>query len=568
MSSTPAKLQVSPSKYLKELDTDGDGKLSAQEVLAGVYDRVATKHKARVFAAVAGATVQHIKPNEKETAQLEKVQGVTLDHETETAFSVRYQTWRRVNLSVAAFAVILRFGLTIFQVGEDAADKVRSAHPSYRDCKNSIITYVCDCPLIVAEDASQLDPLYASADGTSCLLPNADASRCQLVNADSAFEGCSNTCFDAGDGTCDDGGTGSAYDVCACGGDCADCGTRTEAQCAATGGGGGGEGTASPLEISFDNINRSVLPSGLTDAEMRLIRARGQCGSLYGVHATAAFPLLPDHIAASTVVFQYLGIFKIVVNLIAQAASIFYLWRAFWHWADYLRSRNYIRVAFGLAILPSCVLALTVPMRQGVNMNQLKRLVCRDVAQQLTDSNGVWVQGLDLPPQAEFCALPPETWARLVQDSIESSGLSANFNSSLGAISCGASTSRQEACRTQCAGCFADVTRTIDGVSVAGRNPCLDYLTFDRICRGRDEVFATTREQANAYSYGGSEFASGDPVALAASLSGGYSDPTSMCAQMSFQNCSVECDETFPIGGSFTGSQVWTPILECYSNSH
>jgi hypothetical protein len=37
---------------------------------------------------------------------------------------------------------------------------------------------------------------------------------------------CSDSCQYAGDGECDDGGPGAAYDVCAYGTDCADCGPR------------------------------------------------------------------------------------------------------------------------------------------------------------------------------------------------------------------------------------------------------------------------------------------------------------------------------------------------------
>jgi len=38
---------------------------------------------------------------------------------------------------------------------------------------------------------------------------------------------CTDTCSYAGDGECDDGGPGSAYDVCAYGTDCTDCGPRS-----------------------------------------------------------------------------------------------------------------------------------------------------------------------------------------------------------------------------------------------------------------------------------------------------------------------------------------------------
>jgi len=43
-------------------------------------------------------------------------------------------------------------------------------------------------------------------------------------------EGCSNTCAYANDGVCDDGGSGSVYNVCPCGTDCNDCGTRSNCE--------------------------------------------------------------------------------------------------------------------------------------------------------------------------------------------------------------------------------------------------------------------------------------------------------------------------------------------------
>lgn len=48
---------------------------------------------------------------------------------------------------------------------------------------------------------------------------------------------CTNTCPYAYDGECDDGGPGSLTSLCPCATDCADCGSRTQADC---GGGGGG----------------------------------------------------------------------------------------------------------------------------------------------------------------------------------------------------------------------------------------------------------------------------------------------------------------------------------------
>lgn len=47
---------------------------------------------------------------------------------------------------------------------------------------------------------------------------------------------CTNTCEYASDGECDDGGPNSDWDLCDCGTDCDDCGTRTSTECDEGGG--------------------------------------------------------------------------------------------------------------------------------------------------------------------------------------------------------------------------------------------------------------------------------------------------------------------------------------------
>ena len=64
-----------------------------------------------------------------------------------------------------------------------------------------------------------------------------DAGECECddgwtgENCDVEDTLCSNTCQWAYDDECDDGGPNSEYDLCACGTDCADCGTRTVTEC-------------------------------------------------------------------------------------------------------------------------------------------------------------------------------------------------------------------------------------------------------------------------------------------------------------------------------------------------
>ena len=70
-------------------------------------------------------------------------------------------------------------------------------------------------------------------------------------NESATEEVCDNTCLYAFDGDCDDGGPNSDYDLCDCGTDCADCGTRqvSDTDCldgGPAGNGGNGNGGNEP----------------------------------------------------------------------------------------------------------------------------------------------------------------------------------------------------------------------------------------------------------------------------------------------------------------------------------
>ena len=496
------------SKAESRIDRDGDGIITREEVLEGVYP--SKPAKVRILGAVVGTTVQHVLPKQKEIEELNA-------HEQNNggeSFSVRFQTWRRVNMRMAALAVVLRFVLTATQAWVDISKQVERASPDYRNCKVALIMELCGCA----------DPNYRDA---YCLdVPTASYDRCEL---DASGE--------------------------------------------------------------LMTSSSARLPSKITPEELRMITEGGFCPPAYGVKATSAFPLLPDHILESMATFYMLVIFKLCVRFVAELLAIVFIELANYHWASYTKSRRFVRVAFGLSILPAFALALFVPMRAGVNTSKLRDLVCHDVKSHLVQPDGSWLMGMNLPPPNEFCALPPETWGNVVVDAIQDSGLTGEFNTTIGSFTCPKAIGRREECRRECSGCFGDIERTENKsgrvVTFAeGRNPCLDYLTFDRICRGRDEI-AETQLRArlgdeivdqlwgSTYSYEGSASEDGrrrlqrtlmddgydsitKEVISAARLTGGYLEPTSMCNQIEFADCSEACDGTFPTGGSFNGSQSCT----------
>ena len=89
------------------------------------------------------------------------------------------------------------------------------------DCADGDDDYCCGGSFFCSNDSAE----YAAGEGG--VLCCAAARRLQ-----SGGDQCTNTCTYANDGWCDDGESGSAFSVCPCGSDCADCGTRTT--CTAT----------------------------------------------------------------------------------------------------------------------------------------------------------------------------------------------------------------------------------------------------------------------------------------------------------------------------------------------
>jgi hypothetical protein len=300
------------------------------------------------------------------------------------------------------------------------------------------------------------------------------------------------------------------------------------------------------------------LPTGLTQQELDVIvNDGGYCQKEYGLRASIAFPLIPDHIRSATEMFTWMGIGKAIVKFICQCLALFCLITAGCRWHKYDETRRLLQYSFSLLIVPPFLMGICVPMRAGVDMKRLQIALCRDVVEKLTDVSGNWVLGMDLGDRETFCELEPEAWGEAIADAIVSSGLSAEYNETLLAVTCPKAQVRKTGCKTECASCFGDVQREVPnsvGVNqtISVRNPCLDYLTFDQLCRGRDAV---AEAEFRAYSYG--DISDTVVTAAAQSFTGGYNDPTSLCSLIAsqFSNCSAECDRVYPTGLGFNGNE-------------
>jgi hypothetical protein len=300
------------------------------------------------------------------------------------------------------------------------------------------------------------------------------------------------------------------------------------------------------------------LPTGLTQQELdTIVNDGGYCQKEYGLKATIAFPLIPDHIRGATGMFTWMGIGKAIVKFICQCLALFCLITAGCRWHKYDESRRLLQYAFCLLIVPPFLMGICVPMRAGVDMKRLQIALCRDVVEKLTDVSGNWVLGMDLGDRETFCELEPDEWGEAIAEAIVSSGLSAEYNETLLAYTCPKATGRKTGCKTECASCFGDVQREVPnsvGVNqtIRVRNPCLDYLTFDQLCRGRDAV---AEAEFRAYSYG--DISDTAVTAAAQSFTGGYNDPTSLCSLIAtrFSNCSAQCDGVYPTGPGFNGDE-------------
>jgi hypothetical protein len=131
-----------------------------------------------------------------------------------------------------------------------------------------------------------IDPCYGVDCGThgDC---NATSGDCDCDNgwtgSDCSVAGgtCSNTCEYASDGECDDGGPGSAYNVCDCGSDCDDCGSRSTSDCSSTGDGQLGVWTAMttfPCNTNVINVFVDDVAEGSIDSYFSVAPSCGDDG--------------------------------------------------------------------------------------------------------------------------------------------------------------------------------------------------------------------------------------------------------------------------------------------------
>ena len=113
------------------------------------------------------------------------------------------------------------------------------------ECSDLEATYGCDCTSCDCATSNEVCPATCSAarcDGwvllgyTCAELETIYGCDCTGCNCDGTTAVCSNNCTYSNDGECDDGGSGSLFNVCDCGSDCSDCGTRTETECEQAGG--------------------------------------------------------------------------------------------------------------------------------------------------------------------------------------------------------------------------------------------------------------------------------------------------------------------------------------------
>ena len=324
-------------------------------------------------------------------------------------------------------------------------------------------------------------------------------------------------------------------------------------------------GPATPSRCAQDDEGNVIwdgpaarLPTGLTQQELdTIVNDGGYCQKEYGLRASIAFPLIPDHIRSATEMFTWMGIGKAIVKFICQCLALFCLIAAGCRWHEYVETRRLLQYSFSLLIVPPFLMGICVPMRAGVDMKRLQIALCRDVVEKLTDVNGNWVLGMDLGDRETFCELEPDEWGEAIQDAIVSSGLSAEYNATLLAYTCPKAQVRKTGCKTECASCFGDVQRQVlnsagANQTISVRNPCLDYLTFDQLCRGRDAV---AEAEFKAYSYG--DFSDTAVTLAAQSFTGGYNDATSLCSLIAtqFSNCSAQCDRVYPTGPGFNGEE-------------
>lgn len=301
------------------------------------------------------------------------------------------------------------------------------------------------------------------------------------------------------------------------------------------------------------------VPTGLTSVELNALVEAGFCKPLFGVTPTAAFPLIADRIADSTKVFTYMEIGRSVAIFVCQVVAVVMVLFAWRNWARYKRSRRFVNLAFAATILPPFVVSLALPMRSGVDMPLLRELVCFDVTAYLQDeATGGWLFDLPLGDRDEFCKMDPSGWFAVIRNSIDEGGLVTTYNETTKTVGCAAGWAQKAECLVQCADCFSEIMVTLNGASQLQRNPCLDVLTFDRICGGRDDIAQSMWGSLPSHLRNES---TRDAVIASFQL-GGYGDPSSLCPVIQdslgsgADDCRLKCFGTQFPGGDGRGSNI------------
>jgi hypothetical protein len=238
--------------------------------------------------------------------------------------------------------------------------------------------------------------------------------------------------------------------------------------------------------------NEDCLPK-VDELLVRTLRENGTCPSYMGVTPTATFPLLPDHVRAGLDGYDSMMLAQTTIRFVCELGAILCVCLAWWFWAQYPRSKGFVRAAFGLALMPPFVLALTFPLQLGLNENLLLGRMCDDVTALIsepgrTPNETKWALDLDLPPRAEFCKLPPKQWGPRFDEAMKAGGVVADFNSSAKTrgLTCGKAEERRKTCESGfCEHCFKNIEA--DGMNA--RNPCIDFATMSQLCLGRDEKY-------------------------------------------------------------------------------
>ena len=275
---------------------------TTHDVLEGVADNVKSSRLGRFLSAIFSTTVQELHPTARQMERLAKASTIK-DHQTDSTFGTCYLAWRHENLSIAALAMVLRVGFTIWSVVLD----FQSVSTFELTCRNSICNVTGEC------------------------------NNCSL------------------DGSC--------------------------------------------------------LPK-VSDAQLRDLRANGACPAYLGIAPSKTFPLIPDHMRAAMTSYHAMVLAQTTIRLaceISAIACVWFAWGAFFH---FRRSQVWVRVAFGFALVPPFVLALTFPLQSGINTELFLERTCHDMTSLISSPGATpnatqWVLNLNLPSRAAFCGLPP-----------------------------------------------------------------------------------------------------------------------------------------------------------------